>query len=273
MIYLSQFFKRFLNLFNYTILFQMQPARNCTATAEEDIENVDFIFLQIVAPLIFFTFILYPRHGQTFQLNDYLGLALQLINIFDIMGMVSDLKFINDYGGVWLAVYYMSVGTAILLITFPVKINSDDLSWSNKLESKPNGVTTNLLSNHNHTVTQFVNNGYGSLNNPEIGTSTDLVNLENSQRASKLRKQQREDLIKILKVSFTLVFIDIMFASMRFKIMIAENSVGHGFNLVVKNIILASLHTSYLVRMLRIYVFTEKKLRYILRKLQLSNTI
>ena len=249
----------------------MQPAKNCTTTTEEDIENADFIFLQIAAPLIFFTFILYPRHGQTFQLNDYLGLALQLINIFDIMGMVSGLKFINDYGGAWLAVYYVSVGTAILLIAFPVKISSDDIKWSNKLESKLNGGTANLLSNHNHTVTQFVNNGYGSLNNPEIGTSTDLVNLENSQRASNLSKQQREDLIKILKVSLTLVFIEIMFASMRFKIMVAENSVGHGFNLMVKNIILASLHTSYLVRMLRIYVFTEKKLRSVLRKLQPSS--
>ena len=186
--------------------------------------------------------------------------------------MVSDLKFIDDYGGVWLAIYYMSVGTAILLITFPVKINSDDISWSNKLESKPNGETTNVLSNHNHTVTQFVNNGYGFLNNPEIGTSTDLVNFENSQRASNIIKQQREDLIKILKVSFTLVFICIIFASMRFKIMVAENSVGHGFNLVVKNIILASLHTSYLMHMLRIYVFTKKKLRSVLRKLKVVIT-
>ena len=249
----------------------MQPAKNCTTTTEEDIENADFIFLQIAAPLIFFTFILYPRHGQTFQLNDYLGLALQLINIFDIMGMVSGLNFINDYGGAWLAVYYVSIGTAILLIAFPVKISSDDIKWSNKLESKLNGETTNLLSNHNHTVAQFINNGYGSLNNPEIGTSTDLVNLENSQRASNLSKQQREDLIKILKVSFTLVFIDIMFASMRFKIMVAENSVGYWFNLMVKNIILASLHASYLLRMLRIYVLTEKKLRSVLRKLQLSS--
>ena len=62
-----------------------------------------------------------------------------------------------------------------------------------------------------------------------------------------------------------------MFASIRFKIMVAEKSIEHGFNMVVKNIILAGLHTSYLVQMLRIYVFTKKKRQSILGRIDFDN--
>ena len=87
-----------------------------------------------MSPLILLTFILYPRFGKNFALNDYLGLALELINIFDIMVMTDDLQYINNYGYFWLSTYYISVGMGILLISYSAEINSDDLNWEKNQE-------------------------------------------------------------------------------------------------------------------------------------------
>lgn len=95
----------------------------------------DFIFLQMVSPLILLTFILYPRYGQKFKVNDYLGLALELINIFDIMDMTDDLYYVNNYNQAWSVTYFLSMGMATLLISFPVQIDADDIDWKDGLIS------------------------------------------------------------------------------------------------------------------------------------------
>ena len=77
------------------------------------------------------TFILYPRYGKNVALNDYLGLALELINIFDIMELTDDIQYINDYGIFWLVLYFISTLIGVLLISYPVEIDSDDLNWEN----------------------------------------------------------------------------------------------------------------------------------------------
>ena len=188
------------------------------------------------------------------------------------MDIVSDLKFINNYGGGWLTIYYMSVGIGILLITFPVEINTDDLVWTDEPKVKQTSERSNLLDKDGCTESKFISSVYGSLNkasdtNSQLRDDEDLVNFRASKKVFKLNEKLIEEISKILKVSFTLVFVDIMFASVRFKIMVAEKSVEHGFNMVVKNIILAALHSSYLVRMLKIYVFTKKKRQSMLEQI------
>ena len=58
----------------------------------------------------------------------------------------------------------------------------------------------------------------------------------------------RECSLRIAKTTVTIVFTDVMFAIVRFKIMVEEHSVEHGFNMVVKNLILALLHSFYLMK-------------------------
>lgn len=192
------------------------------------------------------------------------------------MDIVSDLKYINNYGIGWFAIYYMSVGIGILLITFPVEINTDDLVWTEQPNVKKTSETADLLDKYGCAESKFVSSDYGSLKKAS-GTNSQLtedggsVNFRARKKMFKLNEKLVEEILKILKVLFTLVFVDIMFASIRFKIMVAEKSIEHGFNMVVKNIILAGLHTSYLVQMLRIYVFTKKKRQPILGRIDFEN--
>lgn len=192
------------------------------------------------------------------------------------MDIVSDLKYINNYGIGWFAIYYMSVGIGILLITFPVEINTDDLVWTEQPNVKKTSETADLLDKYGCAESKFVSSDYGSLKKAS-GTNSQLtedggsVNFRARKKMFKLNEKLVEEILKILKVLFTLVFVDIMFASIRFKIMVAEKSIEHGFNMVVKNIILAGLHTSYLVQMLRIYVFTKKKRQSILGRIDFEN--
>ena len=58
----------------------------------------------------------------------------------------------------------------------------------------------------------------------------------------------RECWLRIAKTTVTIVFTDVMFATVRFKIMVEEHSVEHGFNMVMKNLILALLHSFYLMK-------------------------
>lgn len=192
------------------------------------------------------------------------------------MDIVSDLKYINNYGIGWFAIYYMSVGIGILLITFPVEINTDDLVWTEQPNVKKTSETADLLDKYGCAESKFISSDYGSLKKAS-GTNSQLtedggsVNFRARKKMFKLNEKLVEEILKILKVLFTLVFVDIMFASIRFKIMVAEKSIEHGFNMVVKNIILAGLHTSYLVQMLRIYVFTKKKRQSILGRIDFEN--
>ena len=59
---------------------------------------------------------------------------------------------------------------------------------------------------------------------------------------------------KIVKVFTTVVFTDICFALLRFKIMVEENSAVHGFNMFMKNLILTCLHLSYLLQHVQNFV-------------------
>eukprot|EP00112_Aurelia_sp_Birch-Aquarium-sp1_P012045 Seg253.17 transcript_id=Seg253.17/GoldUCD/mRNA.D3Y31 product="hypothetical protein" protein_id=Seg253.17/GoldUCD/D3Y31 len=61
----------------------------------------------------------------------------------------------------------------------------------------------------------------------------------------------RECWLRIAKTTVTIVFTDVMFATVRFKIVVEERSVEHGFNMVVKNLILALLHSFYLIKHIR----------------------
>ena len=192
------------------------------------------------------------------------------------MDIVSDLKYINNYGIGWFAIYYMSVGIGILLITFPVEINTDDLVWTEQPNVKKTSETADLLDKYGCAESKFVSSDYGSLKkasvtNSQLTEDGGSVNFRARKKMFKLNEKLVEEILKILKVLFTLVFVDIMFASIRFKIMVAEKSIEHGFNMVVKNIILAGLHTSYLVQMLRIYVFTKKKRQSILGRIDFEN--
>ena len=119
-----------------------------------------------MSPLILLTFILYPRFGKNFALNDYLGLALELINIFDIMVMTDDLQHINNYGYFWLSTYYMSVGMGILLISYQVEINSDDLNWEKNQEifgknpretksGKQSNIQVNVSCDENNEISAY----------------------------------------------------------------------------------------------------------------------
>ena len=160
---------------------------------------MDYILLQIVSPLIFFTFILYPRYVRNLQLNEFLGLALELINIFDIMDIVSDLKFINNYGRGWHGIYYMSVGIGILLITFPIEINTDDLVWTDQPKVKQTSETANLLDKDGCTKSKFVSSDYGSLDkasrtNPQLTEDEDSMNFRASKKVFKLNEKLVEDI-------------------------------------------------------------------------------
>ena len=66
-----------------------------------NIPSKDFVFLHPVSPLLLFTYTLYPRIYNPFTLKDYLGLAMELINIFE---MITDLKYIHNYNSIWVAV-------------------------------------------------------------------------------------------------------------------------------------------------------------------------
>ena len=221
----------------------------------------DFIFLQMVSPLILLTFILYPRYGQNFKVNDYLGLALELINIFDIMDMTHDLHYVNNYNQAWFVAYFSSMGIAILLISFPVEIDADDLDWNDDLGMKSSVNQGNLETNDTYNGKNMNRKNYGACEREEYviisvkKTETEMNSNEDALKENNCvqKKDNRENFRKILKALFTLVFIDILFATIRLKIILTEQSVQLGLNMVVKNLILAILHLHYLFHMVKLY--------------------
>lgn len=206
-----------------------------------------------------------------------------LINIFDIMEISLDLKYINQYGTLWIVVYDICVGIALLSIAFPIEISSDDLAWSKitvmDLSDKPDLT----LNNSNFDVkNEGIRKSYGAivLDDGE-NKNNQIEHKENSpipidESVDKdgsafvrspeicqefIRFNEKKSLFKIVKVSVVMVFIDIMFATIRFKVMITQQSVHHGFTMIVKNFILAVLHLFYLLRMLKIYIVNRKHRR------------
>ena len=249
----------------------------------DDIPSKDFIFLHSASPLLLFTYTLYPRIYNPFTLKDYLGLAMELINIFDIMEMITDLKYIHNYSSVWLAIYNIAVGMAMILISFPIEIGSEDLAWTKKTleqdskkELKSDTRKSNQILENVH-----VKINYGTINDNDTDDKTGFIEKPQSLTISNssasydevdcykyVRPEEdqtyntKESKHKIVKVTCTMIFNNIMFAIIRLRIMITEQSVELGFTMIVKNFILVILHLCYLKRTLKIYRANRKPKDY-----------
>ena len=181
------------------------------------------------------------------------------------MEMTDDLQYINNYGEFWLALYYISVGMGVLLISYPVEIDSDDLNWEmrqDKYQNYPREVKLqkeiNLLCSKNGHCESTISGEIGEnvSDKTESGTAI-FVTKETSicevvvkgKRKFGLNKTDRVHLRKIVKALFTLVFVDVSFATIRLKVMLTEESAELGFNIMVKNSVLACLHSYYLLHM------------------------
>ena len=157
------------------------------------------------------------------------------------MELTGDIQYINNYGLFWLILYFISTLTGILLISFPVEIDSDDLNLENYQMKTETGKET-LVSNEPST-------DYGSF---EKGKNTTDITKAETGTFGKICKfdlnneTDRDHFRKFLKALLTMVFVDIFFATIRLKVMLTEHSVKLGFNMVVKNLILALLHLLYL---------------------------
>ena len=187
--------------------------------------------------------------------------------------MITDLKYIHNYSRIWLAIYYFAVGIAIILISFPIEIGSDDLTWTkitleedSKKELEIDSRKTNYGSiNDNDTDSKI-----GLIEKPEnlikshYLASYDQVDCSSYVRPDKSRVDYltyniKESKHKIIKVTCTMIFNNIMFAIIRLKIMITEHSVELGFTMIVKNFILTVLHLCYLKQMLKIYLVNRSR--------------
>ena len=229
------------------------------------------------------TYTLYPRTYEPFELPDYLGLAMELINIFDIMEMMADLKYIISYGTLWVVIYHTSVGMAVILLSFPIQISSDDLAWTMvTLEKESNYQLDDEVEKRKKTLeneTKHIN--YGVTDDETIELETSLV--EKPEKLPKLHLSASWDVPdcaayrrtpsqekkfttfdkkgyfhKIVKVTCTMIFNNIMFAIIRLRIMITEQSVELGFTMIVKNVLLTVINLSYFIRISKIYSVNRK---------------
>ena len=150
---------------------------------------------------------------------------------------------------------------AMILISFPIEIGSDDLAWTKiNLEQDSKKELKNDSRNSNHAK-----RSYGTINNtdPDSLASHDEVDYPKYVRPEKgqvdyLKYNIKESKHKIKKVTCTMIFNNIMFAIICLKIMITEQSVELGFTMIVKNFILTVLHLCYLKQMLKIYLANLK---------------
>ena len=189
------------------------------------------------------------------------------------MELTDDIQYINNYGIFWLMLYFISTGIGILLISCPVEIDSDDLNWENYRKNDNMSSTCKYCGNENRTETEkeTLLSSESSTYYRSYGTGENItyrIEIETAAKSStkscckisccKISKIWKFDLNnetdrvhfrKLLKALFTLVFIDILFATIRLKVMLTEQSVELGFNMVVKNLILAFLHISYLLHL------------------------
>ena len=161
------------------------------------------------------------------------------------MELTDDIQYINNYEIFWLILYFLSTLIGILLISYPVEIDSDDLNWEN---DQKNSCMSCAVSNEPST-------DYGSCEIQENITDRTICKFLTYCKFGKIRKfdfKNETDCVhfrKFLKALLTLIFVDICFATIRLKVMLTEQSVELGFNMVVKNVILAILHLSYLLRL------------------------
>ena len=95
--------------------------------------------------------------------------------------------------------------------------------------------------------------------NEALGVVYRGPNMESKLKRKTTRDEQIcETWKRFAKTTATIVFTDVMFATIRLKIMLEEHSVDHGFNMVVKNLILAILHFLYLLKHTKTVVILYK---------------
>ena len=224
------------------------------------------------------TYTLYPRTHEPFELPDYLGLAMELINIFDIMEMIADLKHIISCGTIWVLTYHTAVGMALILLSFPVQISSDDLAWTmvplekksheaekreKTLENEKSHTNSNVSNDETTEVETGLIQKPGTSPESDLPGSLDEVDCSVYKRTpSKQQKfvefDKKEYFYKIVKVTATIIFNNIMFAIIRLKIMATEQSIEIGFTMIVKNFLLTVIHLFYLTRITKIYCVNRK---------------
>ncbi|XP_065657757.1 uncharacterized protein LOC105844167 isoform X1 [Hydra vulgaris] len=223
----------------------------------------DFIILQMAMPVLLLTFIIYPLPQRAYSGAEYLAIALEFMNAFDIMDMVPDIFYIRGYGIGWFVIFYTSLGISVIMLSFPVKIETDNIFWPDLL-IKSSSVAKNILkenscslSNNPHTIVTS-----NTVTNEQSTSSISRMQ-QNSITKKKALKYRNSILLKVLKSFFTIIFMDGCFALIRFKIMINESSAEIGFNMFVKNVILATLHLIYFVKHLRNLISLSKHLKQI----------
>ena len=239
-------------------------------------------------PVLLLTFIIYPLPRRAYSGSEYLAIALEFMNAFDIMDMVPDIFYVRNYGLGWVVIFYMSLGISVTMLSLPVKIETNDIFWptqlvissdatkhsANYLSNATCLIKVNSVANNNRRLsvvnvngeeTEFQEvdsdqRGCGFI--PEVKFNKSKVNVEKivavaSRQNSITNKKNcpsryRTSVARqVLKSLFTMLFMDLCFALIRFKIMINENSPEHGFNMFVKNVILTTLHLSYFIKHLR----------------------
>ena len=85
--------------------------------------------------------------------------------------------------------------------------------------------------------------------NKALESTSSSSNLVSRLQGKVSRQEHISDAWKrVLKAAATIIFTDVMFAAIRIQIMVREHSVDHGFNMVVKNLILALLHSLYFIK-------------------------
>ena len=89
------------------------------------ISMTDYIMLHVPMVILLLAYMLYPFPKRAYVLGEYLAIAIEFMNAFDIMDMQSDIKFVIHYGLFWVVLYYASLGTSTVLLAFPVKIEDE----------------------------------------------------------------------------------------------------------------------------------------------------
>ena len=188
------------------------------------------------------------------------------------MELTDDIQYINNYETFWLILYFISTLIGILLISYPVEIDSDDLNWENYRKNSYmscaaccrycGNVSYRTETGKETLVSNEPSTDYGSFEKGEnitgrtkaetgalLATSISYCKFDKIWKFDLKNETDRVHFRKFLKALLTLIFVDICFATIRLKVMLTEQSVELGFNMVVKNFILAFLHSSYLLNL------------------------
>lgn len=298
---------------------RLQAHFNQTCVKLKEVPMSDFILLQMVMPILLATFITYPLPRRGYTSSEYLGIAVEFMNAFDIMDMIADVSFVEKYGTKWVVLFYLSLGMSAMLVAFPIKIENEDFVWQrqfvicahseltlnhgNSMSSiltAPYVIETETSMHRRISISPMVDTGEEtneqSVEKNDIDTSVSTFHVEESveknnlkieykhtkedhadsdpsqkkvksilktkEREKRVQKKSenyftREVWRKLVKAMLTMIFMDIFFACIRFKIMVTEESAEYGFNMFVKNVILSALHLSYLLQHVRSIIVSK----------------